>query len=63
MDNRKFKLTLNENWSINSFGILNNIHSIRILEAPRKKWYKKVLEIITFGFYRAPWEYIVEKID
>lgn len=62
MDNTEFKLTITENWSTNPFGYLNNIHQIRILESPKKKWYKKLLQFITLGFYKAPWEYRVEKI-
>lgn len=60
---KEFKLTLNENWSTGCFGYLNNIHQIRILEAPKKKWYKKVLQFITFGLYQAPWEYKVELLS
>lgn len=28
-----------------------------IIREPKQKWYKKLLEYITFSLYTAPWEY------
>ena len=33
-----------------------------VLETPRKKWYKQLLQFISFGLYKAPYQYKVKLI-
>lgn len=32
-------------------------YSIKVLETPHKKWYKQLLQFISFGLYKAPHQY------
>lgn len=36
---------------------------LRVLSKPRRKWYLMILQILTIGFYRAPYQYNVGKLD
>ena len=57
-NNTSFKIQLSSNWfrenDIISEGLI-------ILEKPKRKWYKLLLQLLTIGIYRAPWEYKVKR--
>lgn len=36
------------------------VAQFKVLEKPYKKWYKKLLQFITFGWYKAPYQYKVQ---
>lgn len=36
---------------------------LKVLETPHKKWYKQLLQFITFGLYKAPTEYKCKVIE
>jgi hypothetical protein len=38
----------------------NDSRKLKVLETPHKKWYKKVLQYVTFGLYKAPYQYKVK---
>ena len=33
---------------------------LQVIEDPHKKWYKVLLQFITFGLYKAPYQYKVK---
>lgn len=57
----EFYLTIQSSW-FNRNEILN-VGGIRVkvLETPHKKWYKQLLEFISFELYKAPTQYKVIK--
>jgi hypothetical protein len=36
---------------------------VRVIKDPYKKWWKLLLQWITFGFYRAPYQYKVKQLS
>lgn len=54
-----FKLSLDHDWFYpNDIVVTANKNiEIMIIKEPKQKWYKKLLEYITFKMYMAPWEY------
>lgn len=36
---------------------------LKVLETPYKKWYKQLLQFITFGLYKAPIQYKCKVIE
>lgn len=63
MKSNKFYIKFSENY-FNKNDIIetsNNI-KLKVLETPHKKWYKQLLQFITFGLYKAPTQYKVKII-
>ncbi len=40
--------------------ILSNGTKLKVLESPHKKWYKILLQWVTFGWYKVPYQYKVK---
>lgn len=60
---KKFTILFNEKYFyINDLVKLPLNIEVRIVEMPKRKWYKVLLQYLTFGIYKAPWEYKIEKI-
>jgi hypothetical protein len=58
-----FYLTIQKPW-FNKNEILNvGGTRVKVLETPHKKWYKQLLQFISFGLYEAPTQYKVIQID
>jgi hypothetical protein len=56
-----FKLTLDYD-HFHAGDVLNTTYvKLLIITQPKRKWYKLLLQYITFTIYKAPWEYQVEK--
>jgi hypothetical protein len=36
---------------------------LKVLETPHKKWWKRLLQFITFGIYKAPTQYKCKVIE
>lgn len=52
----------------NQFSIKEELRSsngayVKVLETPHKKWWKVLLQYITFGIYKAPYQYKVELLE
>ncbi len=43
--------------SKNSISDILDAKKLQVLEKPYKKWYKYLFQIITFGIYKAPYQY------
>lgn len=41
----------------------NCVCKVKVLEIPHKKWYKQLLQFITFGLYKAPTQYKVKLLE
>jgi len=59
INNPEFKIILDSKW--NKGDILSN--ELIILEKPKRKWYKALLEFISFRYYIAPREYKVKLLN
>lgn len=59
INNQEFKIILDSKW--NKEDILSN--ELIVLEKPKRKWYKLLLEFISFRYYIAPWEYRVNLLN
>jgi|688.fasta_scaffold03900_29 hypothetical protein len=57
-----FKIRFTEDWFQKSETGIYNTHKLLILEIPHKKWYKQLLQFISFGLYEAPIQYKVIQI-
>lgn len=59
--NPKFYIKFPEDYA-KSGDILGTCYGaqLKVLEKPYKKWYKKLLQFITFGWYKAPYQYKVQ---
>lgn len=59
--NKPFVIKFEESWiKKDSIIILPNTKiMVRVLETPRRKCYKLILQVLTLGFYHAPYEYKV----
>jgi hypothetical protein len=61
-NNRTFHIKFNKNW-YEKGDILDSCgHKLKVLETPHKKWYKQLLQFISFGLYEAPIQYKVIQI-
>jgi hypothetical protein len=60
-NNEKFKLIFDSDYFIKGDLLLvsNNI-KLEVKEDPHKKWWKILLQFITFGLYKAPYQYKVK---
>ena len=60
LDSKTFYLKFDSNWfdkgDIITFDPKNDIR-VEVLEDPHKKWYKLLIQYITFGLYKAPTQY------
>lgn len=61
MKDKEFKIQFDSNWFVKG-DILEDSKGCqcKVLETPHKKWYKIVLQWITFGLYKAPLQYKVK---
>jgi endonuclease IV len=62
-NNNTFHLTFSENW-FQKRDILTDDkkQELIVLETPHKKWYKQLLQFISFGLYKAPYQYKIKLI-
>lgn len=59
----KFKITLDAHFfTTGAILITQTGCKLKVLEHPHKKWYKLLLQWVTFGWYKCPTEYKVEVI-
>jgi hypothetical protein len=56
---QEFKIILDSKW--NKGDVFCN--ELIVLEKPKRKWYKALLEFISFRYYIAPWEYKVKLLN
>jgi len=63
MGGTSFKITLKENWMKKDWILYTGSQELIVLTDPKRKWYKLLLQIITIGFYHAPYEYLVKPYD
>jgi len=42
---------------------IQNEQKLEMLENPHKKWWKQLFQFITFGIYRAPYQYKCKIIE
>lgn len=60
-NNQRFKIKFDQNWATkNTILTTQYQQKLKVLSTPERKWYKILLQIITFGWYKAPYEYTVE---
>jgi len=53
-----FKLNLAYAFEVGTiFMMPHSIEEFMIINEPKRKWYKRVIQFITFKLYKAPWEY------
>ncbi len=61
-ETNKFQVTFNVDWFRKGDTLISGPVKLTVLEAPRRKWYHLLLELITFGWYKAGWSYKVKVI-
>jgi len=66
-DNNTFNIFLSENYFYKGdfLGLTTSkgeSYEFMVLETPHKKWYKQLLQFISFGLYKAPYQYKVKLI-
>ena len=60
----EFEVTVSENSFVKSDILLERENCyLEVLENPYRKWYKILFQFITFGLYKAPWQYKVKLIS
>ncbi len=57
-----FKLKLNVSDVMRNDSLIFADGQYQVISDPKKKWYKRILQFICLGFYKAPWEYSVKKV-
>jgi hypothetical protein len=57
-----FKITLEQNWMKKDWILYTGSQELIVLTDSKRKWYKLLLQIITIGLYRAPYEYLVKPL-
>ena len=64
MNSSIFYVYFEDNY-FNKGDIINsgNHCKFKVMQTPHKKWYKQLLQFITFGLYEAPTQYKVKQID
>lgn len=61
LNGTKFTLQFNSNWfRQNDLISVGNV-SLKVIEKPYRKWYQCLFEFLSFGLYKAPWYYKVER--
>lgn len=56
-----FKITFSDHFFVKGDLLITQTGCrLEVLEDPHKKWYKILLQYITFGLYKAPAEYKVK---
>lgn len=64
MKDKSFYLTLSSN-DFNKGDILftgERKQKVEVIETPHKKWWKTILQYMTFGLYKAPYQYKIKII-
>ena len=63
-DKNTFEIKFDQNW-FNRKDILTISEGVKveILETPHRKWYKVLLQFITFRLYKVPYQYKVKIIE
>lgn len=58
----EFKIQLDSNRFSKGEIISSNYkdYLAEVMESPHKKWWKKLLQFITFGLYKAPYQYKIK---
>lgn len=61
LSNESFFITLRSN----TFGktdvlMVDGGPMVQVLTTPRRKWYKFLAQLLSFGYYKAPWQYKVK---
>lgn len=55
---------LDESWLVEKGTIMERgSEKVRVLTPPERKWYKRLFQFVTFGIYRCPWQYTVERVN
>ena len=63
-ENKEFDINLDWVFFKADGNIISNLgQEMIVCSNPSKKWYKKLLEKLTFGIYKAPWQYKVKLIE
>ncbi len=61
---REFEIEVSKDSFVKSDILLQRENCyLEVLEKPYRKWYKVLFQFITFGFYKAPWQYQVKLIS
>ncbi len=61
IEEETFTIGFNGNW-VQKNDILDfRSGNYKVLSHPKKVWYKYLFELLSLGFYKAPWEYIIKK--
>lgn len=57
-----FTITFNSGWYPKKNDILELSNGVRaiVIKNPKRKWYKLLLQYISFGWYQAPYEYPIK---
>ena len=54
-----FKLSFKNNYTQENDLIWNGQTYFKVVTKPKRVWYKCLFEFLSFGLYKAPWEYII----
>lgn len=57
--NESFKIEFNENWFKKDQIINTGVSEYIIISKPTKKWYLRIFQFFSFGFYKVPWTYVI----
>lgn len=60
-DDKEFTIIFSDNWyKKDDILKLNEVQELLVTQDPHRTWWRMFLQIITFGLYKAPWEYKVK---
>jgi len=58
-----FKINLSENHLKAGDDFTNGIYRYQALESPKRKWHKVLIQWLTFGLIKAPYEYKIKLVQ
>jgi len=63
MKEQEFKIVFHSNAFKQNDIIESNEVKLLVTSTPKRKWYHVLLQILTFGWFKASWSYTVKPLD
>ncbi len=60
---RRFKLYFSEEYFKSDDILVTESVKCKVLSTPKSRWWLKLLQYVTFGWYKAPWYYKCKIIE
>ena len=64
LESKPFTIIMNEYNSLKKDWLYDSGDAkLQVLELPYQKWYSKLFQFLTFGYYKAGWHYKVKLVN